>query len=250
MLKIKNLCVEIKNKQILKNLDLEIKKNEIHVIMGPNGSGKSTLAKTIIKDPQFEIKNGEIIFNNINLKNIEAEECAKIGIFLAFQNPPEIPGISNIQFIKNSIKIKKDKKEEESNENKKKLIKKIKEITKEIEMKEKLLYRSINQGFSGGEKKLNEILQMNILEPEIIILDEIDSGLDIDAIKRISENIKKKFIEKNKTILIITHHNKIIKYIEPTYIHIMINGKIAHTGGVEIINELEQDGYNKFKNKC
>lgn len=241
ILKIKNLNVNLKKKNILSNINLNIHEGEVHAIMGPNGSGKTTLSKALIGDPNYNI-DGNIIYKNEDITHFPPEKCAHKGIFLTFQNPISIPGVTNIQFIKHSINAIKKYKNEKTLD--------IIEFTnlanqklKLLNMNEEFLYRSLNDGFSGGEKKKNEILQMLILDPDLIILDEIDSGLDIDALKIISEAINV-FKTEKKSIIIITHYQRILNYIIPDFIHILKEGKIIHTGDKTLASQLEKTGYN------
>lgn len=238
---IKNLIVEIRKKNIIKNLNLTINPGEVHAIMGPNGSGKSTLAKTITKHNEYKIIKGKIIFKNNDITNTTPEKCAQNGIFLSFQHPVEISGITNIQFLK-TIVNSKNKLEKKEQFDTIEFLKKIKNYMKNLKMKEDLLYRSINENFSGGEKKRNEILQLILLNPKLIILDEIDSGLDIDSLKNISSIIN---ILKNdeKSIIIITHYKRLLNYIKPNFIHILMNGKIIHSDEKSLASKLERKGY-------
>nr|YP_009398243.1 Iron-sulfur cluster formation ABC transporterATP-binding subunit [Thaumatella adunca]ARW67429.1 Iron-sulfur cluster formation ABC transporterATP-binding subunit [Thaumatella adunca] len=244
ILRIENLHASINNKSILKGLNLLIKKGEIHVIMGKNGSGKSTLAKVISGHPSYKINKGNIIFKNNNITHEEPDERSHQGIFLAFQYPIEVPGVSNIDFLRLAYNSKQKRlnKEEIDPLSFFDLINK--ELDK-IDMDPMFLNRHLNEGFSGGEKKKNEILQMSLLKSELSILDEIDSGLDIDALKKISNNIKT-FANKNNCILIITHYQRLIEYIKPDYIHIMDQGKIMHTGNNTLAAEIEKYGYNNI----
>ncbi|HFL8794882.1 MAG TPA: Fe-S cluster assembly ATPase SufC [Candidatus Azosocius sp. HAIN] len=241
MLIIKKLTIKTNNKIILSNINLSINKGEIHAIMGPNGSGKTTLSRALVKDPEY-ITEGTILYKNEDTINFSTEMCAQKGIFLTFQNPISIPGVTNIQFIKSSINtIKKFKNEQPLDIIE--FTKIIKKNIKLLNMSEDFLYRSLNDGFSGGEKKKNEILQMLILNPDLIILDEIDSGLDIDALQTISEVINL-FKTKEKSIIIITHYNRILNYIIPDFIHILKQGKIVHSGDKNLSLKLEKNGYN------
>lgn len=242
LLEIKDLTVARENKIILENLNLIINPGEIHVIMGPNGAGKSTLANVLVNHPDYNIINGYIKFLDNDLKTLTPELCAKHGIFLSFQNPIAIPGVSNMQFLKASVNaINKF-------HNKKPLdavdfLTLIREKIKFLGIKEEFLYRAINQDFSGGEKKRNEILQMMLLEPKLSILDEIDSGLDIDALQIVTNGIKS-VKNSNNSILIITHYQRILKYIQPDFVHILTNKKISMSGDYTLAEKLETDGYS------
>lgn len=243
MLKINNLKVNALDKEILKGIDLSIKENEIHVIMGKNGSGKSTLASSIMGDPKYNITDGTMTFFDEDLITMEVDERSKKGIFLGMQYPSELEGISNIQFLKNAINARLD------DNNKIKLFdfyKEIENTTKILNVNEDYTKRFVNVGFSGGEKKKNEIFQMLLLKPKLIILDEIDSGLDVDATKVVGGAVKKYYEDsKDVSILIITHHNKILDYIKPDYVHIMEDGKIVKTGDLSLALKLEKEGFNK-----
>jgi len=244
LLSITNLKAEINEKLIIKDLNLNVKKNEIHVIMGPNGSGKSTLSKILAGHPSYLIKEGTISFNSKNLLEMSPEMRSHEGLFLAFQYPLEIPGVTNFDFLRIAY-----------NENKKyhgireldplEFMELTNSILTKLKIKPEFLNRDLNQGFSGGEKKRNEILQMLLLNPKLIILDEIDSGLDIDAIKIICDGIINN-IEKDSSLIIITHYPKILSYLKPNFIHIMIDGKIIKTGNLELIDLLEEKGYDIF----
>lgn len=243
ILQIKNLTISTKNKQILKNLNLDIEKGKIHAIMGPNGSGKSTLAKIIAGDKDYKIETGKIEYNGINLLDLTPSECATKGIYMSFQNPIEIPGISNINFLK-QIYLTKNKQI-----NNKEFTILIKKYMEKLKINNKLLYRSINNEFSGGEKKKNEILQFLLLKPRLAIFDEIDSGLDVDALKIISKNINEQKNEnKNLTIIIITHYNRLLTYIKPDFTHVLLNGEIIKTGDNKLPIEIENKGYSWLEN--
>lgn len=241
LLKIENLKTEIEGKEILKGLNLEINKGEVHVIMGPNGAGKSTLANTIMGHPKYEVIDGDISFEGEVINELKPNERAKKGLFLSFQYPEEIPGVTVENFLRTAkiavtgkpLKILSFKKA-------------LKEKMELLEMKEEYASRYLNLGFSGGEKKKNEILQMAILEPKLAILDETDSGLDVDAIKIVSKGVKELKSEEN-SILIITHHNKILDYLEPDFVHIMVEGKIVKTGDFSLAKEIEANGYEAYK---
>ena len=240
MLSIQNLKAKIDNKEILKGLNLKINAGEVHAIMGPNGSGKSTLSNILSGKKGYEIE-GVVDFNNENLLNLETEERAHKGIFLAFQYPLEIPGVNTNTFLKTSLNaIKKARGEKELDALE--FLKLIKEKSKELKFDEKILSRQLNVGFSGGEKKKNEILQMSILNPKLSILDETDSGLDIDALKIVSEGVNA-LRSKDSSFLIITHYQRLLDYIKPDFVHVLINGQIVKSGGSELAMELESKGY-------
>lgn len=240
MLSIENLKAKIDDKEILKGLNLNIKPGEVHAIMGPNGSGKSTLSNILSGKKGYEI-NGNVTFEGENLLDLETEERAHKGIFLAFQYPLEIPGVNTNTFLKTSINaIKKARGEKELDAIE--FLKLIKQKSIELKFDEKILSRQLNVGFSGGEKKKNEILQMSILNPKLSILDETDSGLDIDALKIISKGINT-FMSSDKSIILITHYQRLLDYIKPDYVHVMQNGKIIKTGTANLAKELEIKGY-------
>jgi len=243
MLEIKNLKASINNRSILKGLNLSIKPGELHAVMGPNGSGKSTLANVLSGKNGYEI-SGELNFEGESLKKIPVEERAKKGIFLAFQYPLEIPGVNTNNFLKtslNSILKAKGRKELDTLS----FLKLVKEKSLELGIDEKMLSRQLNVGFSGGEKKKNEILQMKILNPSFSILDETDSGLDIDALKIIAKGVNSSR-DKKKSFLVITHYQRLLDYIKPDYVHILSDGKIVKTGCSELAEELEKTGYKNF----
>ena len=243
MLKIKDLKANIDNKDILKGLNLEIKQGEVHAIMGPNGSGKSTLSNVLSGKKGYKI-SGEVFFDNENLLDLEIEERAHKGIFLAFQYPLEIPGVNTNIFLKTSLNaIKKSRGEKELDAIE--FLKLVKQKALDLKFDDKILNRQLNVGFSGGEKKKNEILQMSILNPKLSILDETDSGLDIDALKIVSEGVNSLRNKKN-SFLIITHYQRLLNYIKPDFVHVLINGKIAKSGGSELALDLEKKGYESF----
>jgi Fe-S cluster assembly ATP-binding protein len=241
LLTLKNLEASIENKIILNKLNLEVKENEIHVIMGPNGSGKSTLSKVLAGHPSYKINNGSIFFCNKNLLEMAPEERSHEGLFLAFQYPIEIPGVTNYDFLRIAYNEKR-KYLKESELDPLAFMKLTEVLLKKLKIKNEFLNRNLNEGFSGGEKKRNEILQMLLLDPKLIILDEIDSGLDVDAIKIICEEINKN-IAQNSSLIVITHYPRILNYLKPTHVHIMIEGKIIKTGNMELVEILEKDGY-------
>ena len=245
ILEIKNLRACIDNIEILKNLDLTINKGEIHAIMGPNGSGKSTFSKVVAGHPAYKVLNGDILFNGKSILELEPEDRSHLGIFLAFQYPIEIPGVSNEDFLRLAYnsKLKSQNKDEIDPIEFFSLINKKLQI---INMAPAFLSRNVNEGFSGGEKKRNEILQMALLDPELSILDETDSGLDIDALKIISQGINT-FMAPDKAIILITHYQRLLDYVKPDYIHVMQDGKIVKTGTAELAKELEQKGYEWLK---
>lgn len=241
LLEIKNLQVSINDNEILKNLNLKINKGEIHAIMGPNGSGKSTFSKVLAGHPAYSILNGDILFKGSSILDLEPEDRSHLGIFLAFQYPIEIPGVSNEDFLRLAYNSKQkfyNKPEVDPIE----FLSIINEKLKLVNMSPLFLSRNVNEGFSGGEKKRNEILQMILLDSEVCILDETDSGLDIDALKIISTGINN-FMNENKSIVLITHYQRLLDYINPTYVHVMQDGKIIKTGSADLAKELEDKGY-------
>ena len=243
MLQIQNLKAKIDNKEILKGLNLEIKAGEVHAIMGPNGSGKSTLSNVLSGKKGYAV-SGDITYLNENLLGLEIEERAHKGIFLAFQYPLEIPGVNTNIFLKTSLNaIKKAKGEKELDAIE--FLKLVKKKAAELKFDEKILSRQLNVGFSGGEKKKNEILQMSILNPKLSILDETDSGLDIDALKIVSEGVNA-LRSKESSFLIITHYQRLLEYIKPDFVHVLINGQIVKSGGSELALELESKGYESL----
>ena len=241
LLEIKDLYVNAGDKEILKGLNLKINKGEIHVIMGPNGSGKSTTANAILNNPEYNKVQGKINFDGVDISNLKTDEIARLGIFMSFQLPEEIPGITVTNFLKyakNKITGKPVKIFEFKDE--------LKKYMDELNMNPKNMDRSLNVGFSGGEKKKNEILQMLVLNPKLAILDETDSGLDVDAIKTVSKGIQM-FKNENNAILIITHNTKILNSLKVDFVHILVDGKIVATGNQELATIIENEGYSKYK---
>ena len=245
ILEVKDLQVLINENEILKNLNLKVNKGEIHAIMGPNGSGKSTFSKVLAGHPAYSVLGGDIIFNGSSILDLDPEERSHLGIFLAFQYPIEIPGVSNEDFLRLAYNAKQkfyNKPEVDPIE----FLTIIDQKLKLVNMSPLFLSRNVNEGFSGGEKKRNEILQMILLDSELCILDETDSGLDIDALKIISNGINN-FMNSDKSIVLITHYQRLLDYINPTYVHVMQDGKIIKTGSAELAHELEDKGYEWLK---
>ncbi len=241
MMDIQNLHANIGEKEILKGLDLTIEEGKVHAIMGPNGAGKSTLSKAITGHYEVETTDGKILYKGKDITDWEPEDRALEGIFLSFQNPVEIPGVNNAYFLRTAVNARR-KHLGLPELNAAEFLRKMKELVKELGMKPEMINRSLNVGFSGGEKKRNEILQMMMLEPDMIILDEIDSGLDIDALRAVSEGINK-MKDGKRSFLVITHYSRILDYIQPDYIHVLMDGRIVKTAGPELVAELEEKGY-------
>lgn len=242
MLKINELNVEVNEQSILKGINLEVNAGEVHAIMGPNGSGKSTLSKVLAGHPSYHVTSGEMIYQGNDLAPLAPEERARAGIFLSFQYPLEIPGVTNINFLKasvNAIRKGQGKNTLDAIE----FLSFIREKCALLDMDESFLYRSINEGFSGGEKKRNEILQMAALEPKLAILDETDSGLDIDALRVISEGVNA-MRSPERSIILVTHYQRLLDYIEPDFIHVLVNGRIIMSGDKTLALELEKKGYS------
>ncbi len=245
MLEIKNLHASVEDKEILKGINLIVKPGEVHAIMGPNGSGKSTLASVIAGNEDFEITEGSVSLNGEELNELAAEERAHKGIFLSFQYPVEIPGVTVTNFMKTAInETRKAQGLEDMPANI--MLKKIREKSELLEIDRKFLSRSLNEGFSGGEKKRNEIFQMAMLEPKLAILDETDSGLDIDALRIVSNGVNKLKSEEN-AVIVITHYQRLLEYIVPDFVHVLFDGKIVKSGGKELAHELEEKGYDWIK---
>lgn len=241
ILNIDNLTVKVAGKTILKDFSLEIKSGEIHAIMGPNGTGKSTLTKVIMGDPNYEIVKGTISYNGKVINDMPVNERAKIGIFLGMQMPMAIEGVTNADFLRSALRAKEG--------NKFKLlpfIREVDELTKKLHMDPDMIHRGINDGFSGGERKKNEILQMNILKPDVVLLDEIDSGLDVDSLKLVGQAIMDYYKDRKPAILLVTHYQRLLDYIKPDFIHIMKNGKIVLSGDKTLALKIEEEGYDKL----
>ena len=247
MLKIKNLHAKINNNEVLKGLDLEVKPGEIHAIMGPNGSGKSTLAHVLSGKSGYEVTAGEIEFEKKNLLELSPDKRALEGLFLAFQYPVEVPGVNNLYFLKEAYNAKR-KYLGEKNLDAFDFMKLVKAKAKELKMDEKFLRRSVNEGFSGGEKKRNEILQMSILEPKLGVLDETDSGLDIDALKVVSDGVNR-LRSADRSFIVVTHYQRLLDYIQPDFVHVLSNGKIIKSGDKSLALELEAKGYSWIGDK-
>jgi len=245
MLTIENLHAQVESKQILKGIDLDVKAGEVHAIMGPNGSGKSTLASVIAGKEEYEIEQGSILFDGKDIGELSVEERAHQGVFLSFQYPVEIPGVTVTNFIKTALnETRKAKGLEDMPASE--MLKRIREKSELLEIDRKFLSRSLNEGFSGGEKKRNEIFQMAMLEPKLAILDETDSGLDIDALRIVANGVNK-LKTKDNAVLVITHYQRLLDYIVPDFVHVLYDGKIVKSGGKELAFELEEKGYDWIK---
>jgi len=241
MLKIENLCVKVDDRDILNDFNILINDGEIHAIMGPNGTGKSTVSKVIMGSPDYQVISGRIIFNNVDISKLEVDERSRKGIFLSMQNPISIEGVTNSEFLRTALNARVDEPIRLFD-----FIKTVETNIKDLDIKNDIVHKSINEGSSGGERKKNEILQMKVLKPSFIILDEVDSGLDVDSLRIVCENINK-YKEENKdtSILIITHYPRILEYIKPDYVHMMVGGKIVKTGDQSLAFEIEKTGYNE-----
>src|SRR5205814_1087491 len=248
LLEVKDLHAGIEGKEILKGLNLQVNKGEVHAIMGPNGSGKSTLSKVLAGHPSYEVISGEVLYEGKNLLELEPDERAREGVFMAFQYPVEVPGVSNSQFLRLAYneKMKHHGEEEldplEFNDY-------LKEKAKVVDMSPEFFKRSVNEGFSGGEKKRNEILQMAVLEPKLAILDETDSGLDIDALRVVATGVEKLRRPDNATILV-THYQRLLNYITPDHVHVLFQGRIVKSGGKDLGHELEAQGYDWIREEA
>lgn len=242
MLTIKDLCVAVDGKEILKGVNLNVKQGEVHAIMGPNGSGKSTLAYALAGHKSYKITQGTILFNNNNLLELDTEQRAHKGLFLAMQYPIELPGVNNMTFMRESLNAIRNSRGEQEYDSVD-FIKLIRQKAKQLKYDEKLLKRNVNDGFSGGEKKRNEILQMTLLEPEIAILDETDSGLDIDALRIIAQGVNA-LRDAKRSIILVTHYQRLLTYIEPDFVHVLIDGHIVRSSDKRLALKLEDEGYN------
>ena len=242
-LKIENLTVEVENRKILDNFSLTINSGEIHVIMGPNGTGKSTLSKVIMGDNHYKVLAGQIFFDDKLINDLTVDERARLGIFLGMQMPLEIDGVTNADFLRAALHAK-----EGDNFKLYNFIKKMDKTVENLKMDKNMIHRGINKGFSGGERKKNEILQMYMLEPNTLILDEIDSGLDVDSLKIVGEKVMDYYNEFKPAILLITHYQRLLDYIKPNYVHIMKNGHIIKSGDFNLVQIIEQNGYDFFEN--
>jgi Fe-S cluster assembly ATP-binding protein len=248
VLEIRDLHAKVEGKEILRGVSLRVERGEVHAIMGPNGSGKSTLAKVLAGHPSYEVTGGEVLFDGKNLLELEPDERAREGFFLAFQYPVEIPGVSNAQFLRLAYNEKrKHLGEEELDPLEFKDL--LKERAQIVEMDAALMSRSVNEGFSGGEKKRNEILQMAVLEPKLAVLDETDSGLDIDALRIVSEGVNK-LRSPDNAIVLVTHYQRLLNYIVPDHVHVLYKGRIVRSGGKELALELEERGYDWIKEEA
>ena len=243
-LKIENLTVSVQNKTILKDFNLEIKPGEIHVLMGQNGTGKSTLTKVIMGDPNYKIEEGFIYYNDKLLNDITVDERSRLGIFLGMQLPLEIEGVSNADFLRSAVSIR-----EKDNFKLFDFIKSLNIVVDKLNMNNNMIHRGINQGFSGGERKKNEILQMYILKPSFVMLDEIDSGLDVDSLKIVGNSVMDYYKEYKPGMLLITHYERLLEYIKPTHVHIISDGKIVKSGDYSLVKEIEKNGFNEINTK-
>lgn len=245
LLEIKNLHVNVEGKEILKGIDLRVNPGEVHAIMGPNGSGKSTLAQVLAGREEYEVTKGEVIYNGKNLLDLPPEDRAREGVFLAFQYPVEIPGVSNTNLLKTALnEIKKYRGEQELDAME--FLTLIKSKMKLVELDQSLISRAVNEGFSGGEKKRNEIFQMAVLEPKLALLDETDSGLDIDALRIVANGVNK-LKSKDNAVVVVTHYQRLLNYIVPDFVHVLYKGKIVRSGDKSLALELEEKGYDWIK---
>ncbi len=241
-IEIKNLNVNVDKKEVLKDFNLDIKKGEIHVIMGPNGVGKSTLSKVIMGHNDYKVISGDILADGKSILELETDMRARMGMFLSFQNPIDIPGVTNSEFLKVALNSRRN-----NPIGLYEFITELEKDFKDLSLSKEMMHRGINENFSGGEKKKNEILQMKVLNPKFVILDELDSGLDVDSLKIVCENVNK-YLSDNKdvSLLMITHYTRILEYIKPDYVHVMIDGKIVKTGDYSLAKEIDKNGYKMF----
>ncbi|MBS0603514.1 MAG: Fe-S cluster assembly ATPase SufC [Verrucomicrobia bacterium] len=242
MLEIKDLQATVEGKAILKGLNLKVRKGEIHAIMGPNGAGKSTLAKVLAGDPAYEVTGGEVLFEGQNILELDPEERSHLGLFMSFQYPVEIPGISNLQFLHAAYnaRLKAVSKSAISEEEFSRILD---EKMQSVDVRSEFKHRNLNEGFSGGEKKRNEILQMAVLEPKLAILDETDSGLDIDAMRIVAKGVNS-LMNSDNALILITHYQRLLDYIRPDFVHVVIDGRVVQSGGPELALTLEEKGYD------
>lgn len=243
-LKIKDLVVEIDGKKILDGLNIEIKTGEIHAIMGPNGTGKSTLSKVIMGDDTYKVVSGNIYYDDKDITNMSVDERARLGIFLGMQMPIEIEGVTNADFLRTALHTKQG-----TDFKLMPFIKEINATCEDLKMNKEMIHRGINKGFSGGERKKNEILQMYMLKPNVVLLDEIDSGLDVDSLKIVGESVTKYYESNECGILLVTHYQRLLDYIKPDYVHVMANGKIVLSGDKTLVEKIETEGYENFIKK-
>ncbi len=247
ILEIKNLHASIEGKKILNGVNLKINEGEFHAVMGPNGSGKSTLSNVIMGNPKYEVLDGEVIFKGKNILEMSTDERSRLGLFLSFQHPVSIPGVSVAKFLKRALEVRANEKGEKLKASE--YIKTLKNHVSFLEMDNSFVNRSLNEGFSGGEKKRMEMLQMLMVDPELVILDELDSGLDIDAIKVVSRAVNKLKEKPGFSVFIITHYQRILNYIQPDFVHVLVDGQIAVSGGKELVGKLEESGYDWIKER-
>ena len=241
-LKLVDLTVSVEGKTILNNFNLEINSGEIHVLMGPNGVGKSTLTKVIIGDPNYKIENGSIYYNDILLNDKSVDERSRLGIFIGMQLPPEIEGVTNADFLRTAVSIREKEKFKLFD-----FITNIDNTVSKLDMNEDMIHRDVNKGFSGGERKKNEVLQMYVLKPSMIMLDEIDSGLDVDSLRLVGESVMDYYKANNPGILLITHYDRILDYIKPTHVHVIKDGHIVKSGDYSLVKEIEKTGFKEEK---
>lgn len=241
-IEIKNLVVKIKDKFVLNDFNLNIKKGEVHVIMGPNGVGKSTLSKVIMGSPEYEVVSGDILVDGKSILSLTTDERARLGIFLSFQNPIDVEGVTNQEFIRMAINSRREEPIGLYD-----FIKELEKNYKDLDFSKDMMHRSINKNFSGGEKKKNEIIQLKTLKPGFLILDELDSGLDVDSLKLVCKNVLDYKEEYSPSILLITHYNRILEYLKPDFIHVLIDGKIVKTGDYKLATLIEEEGYKIFE---